>query len=1412
MKFLVLIMVFLLISVQGFNSSLSIKHVSYAETLSTSEQANLPNVRNQIPVFNDNIETSYIENLHDTQEERNQTSSSSSDEQEKYSLTEESNHSYEESLVDGDNQEQEYIKDNEEEIGEKIDEEGGKNFFNDSESVQIGIESEEKLRAVLLGETYISDDGIEYDFGEITNDTSLFLVLRNNLILTQAIENVQRVDVHFAAETNGVTISQSTAESIIHFVNTSSLVWSNIQMRDFFSPQGFIQTTGETQITFESVSAQMSTTTGRLVNNNLATVYLKGSNILTTSSGNVVIPTFIIANRLIIEDQLSVTHTSTNTTNTGIFEANYIQVCENTSVRHTRTANGNAGSVFHLSGSDAGIIFSENSHILVQQTGALVSLPNANQDSLLKTESGSMLDIQTGQGLSGGSSSTLGEIRLGAGSHLKFSEYGTVSNTSPTINVGYRFLIEDSTSDQPTILEGSRTGVATGAFIHVQTQNSEVQFGTHGKIKVDQTGPVLMASLSDVIVGEDTEIDATTGYGFTADTMIKNFRMNNRSRIDLKERPNNNFNVRRFYVRDSFIMETDTFLKSNRHASEGNAAFLQLQAANARFISGDNTELDILQRGAIFTGIANTCELHFGTNNNIKLISGQGMTGNTGAIRRIIVGRDSKIILDEHSAHDNHHFIRLRDELRIEDRAEIAIRRRSTRSAEAIRLTQANSQFSMGVASKLDVEVRGIAFYGTPTTDIYMNDRSEIDSKASWGFTGRRTIRSFLTGKNTKISHSEATNGNLTVATGMSDSPFRVSHNFTLGEESEFKVLRERNRNDAGAIRVNNTNGSVTLKKNSTMDIQQVGSAFYAPRGASFIMEDGASFYGKTSNGFNSNTRRFNQMIVGENSNFYLTDVGMSINRSTTRPMIDIANTIIVGGDAQFVVQTEINRNEVIYFRDARASLNLQGVRLFELSHPTMRSGNSRSTLQQLLRSGNNTVSNGLSINFDSQKVSLWTDTGNSPTEEFVNISGTLRINRNNGNNPSWGTFNTNSRSRYISVQNVEGSLESLNGADFTSAVSKNNYRRLVFSQAEGLVARIDALSDQSKEISGFMYKNPDKGVITYENTAGEVVQFSHDSPRIIWEDYRDEEERYCYFRIPLEENERLETDKEVSIFLSKPSVVTYQEITARRKVVKGIEYNAYNSTMDRLKINNLTGEEELHDLILQAGRVRAVDVITGEDMTDNFRVIDTDMTTDLQEDGLYYATLEVGNKAYYTTIGIDVTSKLDHMRVTIPTKMVFESLYDVTGINRNFESEEYEIINHSQIAVDTHINEMVIDDSGGIVLLEKDEDPLDYAENDSEEDDHEYAIDDISKPLLELNLKIQDDEIQLYENMQEQQLIHLSERSHIPVKLTGSFYGDYPRWVLDSEADQGGYYEESLIPNYRIILRFVPTRVSNKE
>lgn len=1392
MKFIRLLSALLLISTSGINTTVTFQQVVEADTVSFPE----------VNASSDLEPTSNSDELADfpvITEQSNEEPPAPSDSVEDLSTaSQEDRELVEEPLPEESTNEADLTNDLDDEAdAEELQVEA---LDTEAEILALSVEGEEQLRAILLGESYTDSQGTLYDYGQIANDQAILLTLSGTFTLTAPISEIQRTNVTFTGQQ--AVISQATANDLMQFANPVQLTWQGLQLQGITSAQGLAQTTGQSTIVFENTQLELTTSSGRLVNNDQAHLHFKGSNRLTTAAAS--IPTLFTANRLTVEGEFTIDHRSTNTT--PIFELNQGVIAEQAVLSVTRAANANTGTVFHLTGAAATLVFGQESVTTIRQSGAVVSVPNANQDSRLTVAAGATLDVGTGQGLSGNTTSTLGEVVIQAGSQVQFSEYGTVSAT-PAINAGRRFIVENSSAERPTVITGTRTGTTDGAFIHLRSAEAEVRIGTFTQITVDQTGPVLTASLADVVVGENARIDATTGNGFTANTMIKTFRMEDHSHIELKERTNNNSDVRRFYVRDSFVTGDDVILNSQRQVTISSAAFLQLQAENARFVSGNNNQMTITQQGAIFHGVATTSELYFGEDNVINLTSGQGLTGSNGSTRRMIVGKETKLFLFEHGNNVNQYFIRLRDELKLEAGAELHINRTSTRTAEAIRLTRSNSQFTMEEGSKLFVEVRGIAFYGTTTTNVYVGDRAEIHSNASSGFTGRRTIRSFVTGSKAKIYHTEATSGNLTVSQTLSDSPFRVSHTFTLGEEAEFTVLRERNRNDAGAIRVNNTSGVVTLEKGAKMSIQQIGPAFYAPRGASFVMEEGSSFYANTSNGFNSSTRRFSQMTIGKNADFHVTDANSSTNRSVSRPMIDIANTITVEEGARFLVETEVNRSEMIYFRNTRASLNLEGVQRFELIHPTIRAGNSRTTLQQLIRSGSTTVSNGLSINFENQKVSLWTGTGEQPYVEFINVSGRLRINRNNGVNPSWGSFNGNARSRYISVENAEGAIYSFDvEMDFFAAISANNYRRIAFSEPEGLVAHIDAVSDQSTEIVGYMYEDTDFTIVTYTNTAGEVVELTKDSERIEWEEYRDESELYRYFRIQLRENERLETETEVSVFLSKPSVETLIDTTARRTVIKGVDFEAYNITLDRFKINELANEAALHALILEESRAQAENVLTHADMTTDFRVIDTDVTLDVDEDGLYYAVLEVGNKAYQWEIGIHVTSKLEHMRVTIPTKMVFESLYDAAESNRNFESQTYEIRNHSSLAVSTYINQVAIDDSAGIVLLEAGENPLDYAESESEEEDPILTYDDISIPLLRLNLKTEETEIQLYETMEEQPLMRLEERSRAPISLTGDFYGDYPRWVVDTEEDQGGYYEDSLVPNYRIILRFVPT------
>lgn len=1383
-------------------------------------------------------------------------------------------------------------------------------FDTAEDTVSVLIEGEAHLRAVLLGEIYTYADGEQSDYSLIANDTQIRLVFAQNLSLSAPITDVQRTNLQFTSETTPISISQSSAENLIQLGVPADVTWKDIQLQGIISPQGLMQTTGASTILFEDTSMTLTTTTGQISNNSESALYFSGSNVITTATTQ--IPTMFIADSVVINDSLTITHSSSNAT--PMFEGNTVQVAENANFSVTRSTNSNTGTVFHLTGTNATIQFDAKSQTTIRQSGAFISLPNTNQDSRLTVATDALLDVGTGNGLSGNTTSTLGEVVLESGSQLVMSEYGTVTAT-PAVNVGYRFIAKDSTSENPTIIKGTRTGTTTGAFIQIRSANSEVYFGENTNVTVsqqgpmitalatttvevadyavidnthsfgftgsvavqsiaigdhvqltlnepsnatvstsyatflaqdyvtvgdytqisaprtrtttsgvstafvqltgsegnvqfgkettivaDQRGPFLTASLAEVIFDEGSKLTGNFGQGFTAGTQIKSFTMKDSSTIVLTEHTSSS-NVVRFSVRDSFTMADNTTLSSNR-TSTGTADFLALTAANSSFKTGNNVSLNVYQVGPIINGIATT-DLIFGEKNEVTLTTGHGMTSNSGAvIRSLDIGKETNLTITEHTTTASNVFILLRDEFILRENAQLKISRPGTRTTANIRLTRSSSKFTTLEGSKLQVDALGPLLRGTTTTDVVLGDRSETIVNTAYGFTGNVAIRSFTTGTQAKVMLTEPTTGS-TSAVSLSVPAFRVRSSFVLGEETEFVSERKRTTSNSRLILINTSNSEVKIGKNATMTVDQQGGIFQPHTSSNFTMEEGAVFDGTSGFGFTVGSSRFGTMTIGKNANFSLTDSGRTA-AATALPLVAVVNTINVMEDAEFVLETNINRSQLIYFYGASANLNMTDVTRFELIHPNTRAGTSNATLQSLIRSNNNAVATGLRINFQNQKVSLWQNVQEDPSEEFLNVSGTLRINRNNNVSPGW-SFNGTGRSQYLSVETVDGTVESTNFTDFTEAIAKNNYRRMLFSEPEGLVARIDDVSDQSTEITGSMFEDTDVTTITYVNTAGETVTLDKDSSRIEWGDYRDENEIYRYFSIPLRENERLETETSVEIFLSKPSIESYVDMTTTKEVIKGVDYEVYNITLDRFKINELDSVEELYALIIEESRATAANVLTEDDMTDDFRVVETDVMLDVEEDGTYYAVLEVGNKAYQVTVGIDITSKLEHMRVTIPTKMIFESLYDTAESNRNFESEEYQIQNHSQIPVETYINQMAIDDASGIVLLAEGEDPLDYAESESEEDDPEYTLEDISTPLLQLNLKTEENEIQLYEQMKEIKLMTLAEKESAPISLTGVYYGDYPQWIEDSELEQGGYYEDMLVPNYRIILRFVP-------
>ncbi|MGG5338736.1 hypothetical protein IGJ48_001431 [Enterococcus pernyi] len=396
---------------------------------------------------------------------------------------------------------------------------------------------------------------------------------------------------------------------------------------------------------------------------------------------------------------------------------------------------------------------------------------------------------------------------------------------------------------------------------------------------------------------------------------------------------------------------------------------------------------------------------------------------------------------------------------------------------------------------------------------------------------------------------------------------------------------------------------------------------------------------------------------------------------------------------------------------------------------------------------------------------------------------------------------------RWVLEESLDSSVRTItfeNSNEFMANYDGNHPGTYVWerSRPEELVAALEPLSDQSTAITGWMTEVTDNRTITYQNTAGQTVTVTKESPRIKWGDYQDADQRIRQFEIPLAENERLATDTEVTLTVAKPSVETTGDLTIDKKVIKGLDYTANHFTLERKKLEALTSETELHELILKESQATAHDVLTQDNRSQEIKIVATDLTKDEVDDGTYFATFQVGNKAYQFTIGIDVSSKIHHLKVSIPTKMVFESLYQGEETNREFVSPDYEIRNHSDLSVDTYVNQFIVEDDAGVTLLREDENPLDHAPL---QEGQPKKFSDIKQPLLELQLMSNETKISLYGRRSEQRLAQVAPYSSVPFHLTGRFYGPYPKWISESDNEQGGYYQDSFVPTYRMILRFVP-------
>ncbi|MDT2660359.1 hypothetical protein P7E02_10790 [Enterococcus hulanensis] len=1408
------------------------------------------------------------------------------------------------------------IDENTSALDETLSEGKKKAFLNDS-NLELSIENEKQFKAALLGESYEDSEGVVIDYGEIDDSQEIKLLLNTDLMITEAIQGIQRKRVEIVGNETERQISSENSDCFLSFSNqlneSNQLAFSGIKFSNVLSDQDFIHTEGQFVLRFIDTSFYINGANTSIQLNNQSTVYFLGQTSISSYSGNVA--NLILANEVVFDDHFEATLQGTGATS--VITANQINFLENANAVFKKSNQSNTGAVINLSGSAPKMQISDQASVEVEQSGKFVNIESYQNSSFILGSMSSLI-LLVGQGFSGNGTSYFDKMELHAGSQFVINEFGTVTNV-PAIQVGSSFIVENGSSQHSTVLKGKRSSSTASAFIQMSLANGVIQIGDYSQISVEQFGPMITGvsttklaignhvnienkhdsgltgtvaieniqigddcsiqltespsgaasnsysvflARSEIKIGQNTTIDfkqtrttstnplfnlstangqlsigegseikldtrgavlqgasatvtlhesskvrGTVGQGFTGTTTIRKLEMGMQSGIDLTEHATNTDTVM-FNIQESFKMADRASLKAHR-SSNRTSALVKLSGANSSFQTADGCQFDIYQIGAAFEGLRTT-KLLFGTQNTVDITSSRGLTGSSGAMADSIysldIGADTKMTLTEHATTIAQNFIRLRSSISIGERAELNVNRPSSRNTPVIRLAYSNSKFTMMEQSKLKVKANGAALYGTSSTDVLMDNNTEVAIESGYGLTGNNSIRSLTIGKHADIQLNEPTSGNAP-ATSLSVPAIRVARQFVLGENAILESTRERTTSDSRFMRLNSANSTVKLEKNAVMKVKQRGGIFNPTATSSFVMADGAVFDGITAYGFTQSSRRFKEMMIQKGATFNLTDEGSGAGSGSAyvnRPMIDVGEKISVEEDAKFIVKTEINRSELLYFRSRGAQLNVSDVERFELNHPTTRSGSSNTTLQRLIRSATNTTSRGLVMNIDNQKLSLWTSQQEEPNEEFINISGQLKINRNNGIRPSF-TLNAEGRSRFLHAEQIIGANESKDGSDIYDTIQKNNYHKLILSKPEGLIARINPISDQSEEITGYMYEESEIIKISYTDLQDETHLIEEGSPEIIWGEYRDEDELYRNFTISLGEK-RLNTDTEVSIFLSKPSIESFIDITTTAKVIKGLDYEAFNATLLKDKVNGFDTDEELYQYILNETRVNVQNVLTKEDITEKARVIDTDLTRSVSEDRTYYATIEVGHKAYQFTVALDVTSNADQMRIVIPTKMLFETLYSNDNSSREFQSQDYQIRNHSTLDIDTYVNSFSIKEESGVVLLNEDEDPLDYAISEEEEEEESVLTeDDIRTPLIKLFVKSKDGQIQLANRMSEKHLTTLEKKSTETIGLNGKFYGDYPRWIEDSEEEQGGYYEETLAPKYKMVLRFVP-------
>ncbi|MFM2488422.1 hypothetical protein ABW365_09430 [Enterococcus avium] len=373
-------------------------------------------------------------------------------------------------------------------------------------------------------------------------------------------------------------------------------------------------------------------------------MFFSGETSISTYSGTV--RNLILASEINIDDHFLAEIQGSG--NASVFTANKVCITSDSISTFSKTNTANQGAAFELTDSLSSLVISDKATVEVNQTGRL-ALVNSNTDSSFSRKR-SGLAFNESPGLTGNGNSYFDSVIVGAGSQL---EINNVENGFSSIRARRSFVVEDSSEQKPTQLNGRRGNTASSAFIQMDQQNAEITIGDYTQIAVEQLGPMITGTSGTTIdIRNHVMIDNEHSFGLTSSVAVESIEIGDNCSINLTEPANaaTSTAYSTFLAQKTISIGQNTTIDFKQTRTTATNALFCLSATDGQLNIGAASTISAETRGAILQASLATVTL----NDYSKVIGtvGQGFTGGT-VVKKIDMKDSSEIILTEHNNNTN---------------------------------------------------------------------------------------------------------------------------------------------------------------------------------------------------------------------------------------------------------------------------------------------------------------------------------------------------------------------------------------------------------------------------------------------------------------------------------------------------------------------------------------------------------------------------------------------------------------------------------------------------------------------------------------------------------------------------------------------------------------------------------------